>query len=199
MSGRGTPAKSKPGRYNDQALLDAWNATGAYPAIHNAIFDAAVNWLPAPEVAGPLLDLGCSIGMLGRRLEDVLGYTSHWTDGDTEALGRGIAAGSIDPARALGIQLRPDTAGEWTEFVTSHGIRTLVARRCLCVYSDGSSPAYLTELFADVGIERILLEGQRRDRRAVHPNGSADQQVLALSTRYTIRHGLADVRYLTLT
>lgn len=198
MTGRGETGRSKPGRYNDQAYVEAWQSGRRYPTIHNAIFDAAAELLPAPAKAGRVLDLGCSTGLLGRRLCDHLGYDVAWTDGDEDALQRGLEAGVIESDHYLRCVLTPESIEAFQGFLVDQGVRTVVARRVLCVYSDRTSPDMLRELFAAAGVERILLEGQRRDRRAVHPFGSADQQVAGMAPTFALRASRSiDVRFLS--
>lgn len=195
MSKKKNPDPFKTTRYNSHAYVQAWQQDRAYPKIHVPITEAAVQYLRPED--GPLLDLGCSTGLLGRHLAD-LGYDVYWADRDDEAIGRGVQFGIIDPDRLrLGV-LNPESWDGFVDWVRDRGIRTLVARRVLCVLSQRVPVPMMRDGFVRAGFQRILLEGQRRDVRSTHPFGSADLQVAGMEPDFVMRgHHHIDVRFLT--
>lgn len=180
-------------RYNDQQYLEQWRASRAFPRIHDAIFDACVQWMPDL----PFVDLCGSTGLLGRRIHDVLGLKGCGIDADTDAITRGLQAGVYGDDLPIRHQLiTPDTLPDMSMWLRDHNVQTVVARRCFCVISEKCPLPLVQDLFLDLGVTTIILEGQKRDGRAVHPVGSADQQAEAFD-RFTVRFSARDVRVLT--
>lgn len=179
-----------------QSNLDDWKARHVYPKIHDAIFAAYLNHCVGDR--GCTLDLGCSTGLLGRRIADT-GASVVWADGDGNAAQRGTEAGVIDAAygRLWCRKLDPDSWPDFVNWLRGFDVRTVVARRVLCVLSDVVPADVIRQGFADAGVRTILLEGQKVDKRSVQRNARAGDQVAYLSPDFgLIRNCGGDVRLL---
>jgi predicted TPR repeat methyltransferase len=182
---------SRTAAFARQENIDAWSARREYPRIHDAMFGAFVS--RAFPVDGAVLDIGCSTGLLGRRIADT-GTTVVWADGDADATSRGQAAGIIG-SLWLG-RMNPDTWPDLCQFIRDEGVTLVVARRILCVLSDAVPTDQIADGFADAGVTAVLLEGQKVDGRSVQPNARADEQADYLADRFPRRADCGgDVRY----
>jgi len=182
-------------RYHSQEYLDEWRTTGRYPKIHQVMFETCLHMLDRPDETGRVLDLFSSTGLLGARLKRI-GYSVAWSDGDRDALDRGIAAGAIDPEHLFPGRLTMQNWAVFLDWLALEGVRTIVARRCLDVLFDVVPPETAQAGFLEAGIETVILEGLVVSSRMKHPYGSADSQRLALAPGYRCWGGARDVRYL---
>ena len=183
-------------RYHSQEYLDIWTATGRYPTIHATMWETCLHMLDrSAENDGRILDLFSSTGLLGAHLR-AYGYKVAWSDGDSNALDRGIIAGAIDPEHLFRGRLTMQNWEQFLEWLGQEDIRTIVARRCLDVLFDVIPPDTAQAGFLEVGVDAIVLEGLVVSSRMKHPYGSADSQVAALAPGYRCWGGARDCRYL---
>ena len=180
-------------RYDDLEYVTDWVEHGRFPKIHDTIFNAAVEHLPDD----PLLDLCASTGLLGRRLHDVLNLPACSQDGDDRAVAMGTEHGVYaDDVPVKLLKLTPDSMPELADWMQAHEVATVVARRCLCVLSEAVPFEQTRDLFGDLGIKAVLLEGQTQTSRATHPFGHADRQVEALAPVFKLKWSSKHVRFL---
>lgn len=182
-------------RYNDPKHIEQFKKAGEFPAIHDDIIYLIKETKPEE---GGVLDLGSSIGMLAKQLTDhfpfVIGIegnrNEHKTAQELETdklIFKNYYLNSIEDLEKTG------------QLIIDHGIKTVVARRVFPeIYDKGGAELiqHIGYMFQKAGIERIYLEGRKKDSRSKHPLKSADDEVTYLSEHYVVTAVYNDCRCL---
>lgn len=160
-------------RFDAQELVDAWKATGAYPRIHDDIFNVAVSELRGVRV----LDLCCSTGLLTHRVACALKVNVLGIDGNKAALERGEAAGLL--REPVHLQIGRSTITQLLELISARGITAVLARRCMpeLFGSDLDLGREFAGGLRDAGVDELVLEGRVATSAAVNPLASIDDEV----------------------
>lgn len=181
-------------RFNSIEHLQAWQRTGRFPAIHDAIA-AAVNSFGCSL---GYLDLCCSFGLLGQRLIRENGCDVVGVDIDADAIAAGQAAGI--KAKLIHMPVKPDTLKDLVQICQSNTLGGIVARRALpeLFGHDLAFGETFTNAMADAGIKEIFIEGRVATRNATNPLSSIDKEVALLGSRYKQVRRVGAVSYLVL-
>ena len=165
-------------RFNSPEHLETWKRTKRYPAIHDAMFDAAGSLLRGTRV----LDLGCSYGLLGSRIAKLLGY-------DT-AIGVEADKSVISAAEQAGVSLvfhnirvAADTMSQLEAIILAHGINVIIARRIMPeLFGDNLQlGADFAGMCAYCGVKEMLIEGRVLSGRSTNALASIDAEVAMLT------------------
>lgn len=140
--------------------LETWKATGAFPKIHDQIFNFCVAALHALPAGRNVLDVGCNHGLLTARLRQywpVIG-----ADMNKAAVERGRGAGIPD---LFHVSSNDDTM----RLIRSKRVNTLVCRRvlseiCLSMEDD---PKALARWLHSSPVRTIVLQGRVPVKRPV--------------------------------
>lgn len=184
VSGRRRQAGDEPVRFDAPEYVHDWQATGRYPAVHDRITAAVREEVDPSE--GVLLDLCSSTGLLGRRLHEH-GYSVVAVQEPGPAVTLGRDAGVYDAVPLLETRIQPDTLPDLADWIHTHQVSTVVARRCFPELWDMFSDAFhhLADTFADSGVQRIILEGRAVSVRSKHPLATAQREATALAPSWT--------------
>ncbi|SKT22812.1 class I SAM-dependent methyltransferase [Mycobacteroides abscessus] len=178
-------------RFNSTEYLDAWKATGKYPAIHDGIvrlFMAGVQ-----QDVGRVLDLGSSTGLLTHRLRHY-GYDVVGVESSRAAVTAGREAGTYKRDHDLPgsepevyrHQLLPGELHDFGVWLLEHQIKAVVARRVLPELDDyGVTPAMMSDVLVHAGIEHLFLEGRAPRKHATHRLPTLAQEIDALGDAWT--------------
>lgn len=178
-------------RFNSTEYLDAWKATGKYPAIHDGILRLITG--AVDQDVGPMLDLGSSTGLLTRRLWGK-GYDVAGVEFSRAAVTAGREAGTYlaDSADAPAgpevyrHQLLPGELHDFGVWLLEHQIKVVIARRVLPELDDyGVTPAMLSEVLIHVGVEHLFVEGRAPRAHATHRLSNLTQEIDALGECWT--------------
>ncbi|RIR62872.1 hypothetical protein D2E33_04110 [Mycobacteroides abscessus] len=178
-------------RFNSAEYLDAWKATGKYPAIHDGIFRLITSGV-TPDV-GVVMDLGSSTGLLTRRLWES-GYKVFGVESSRAAVAAGREAATYtrgelpaDGPEVYRHQLLPvDIRGDFAISMDMHGVKAVVARRVLPELDDyGVTPAILSSVLVDGGVEHLFVEGRAPRKHATHRLPTLEQEIDALGDAWT--------------
>jgi hypothetical protein len=169
-------------RFDSDEYLADFLRRGRFPAIHDALFGLVVDRLRGSRV----LDLCCSTGLFGERLrrhgvvEFVMGV-----DGDTSAIHRGQQAGVR--IRTEFLRVGHGTLPFLAHIIRSNGITAVVARRCLpeLLGDDPSLDGPFADTLADAGVAELFLEGRVVSPRSTNRLKSLDEEIAAVSGRFT--------------
>lgn len=181
-------------RFDAPEYLTEWRATGRYPAIHDAIFNAVAATL---EPGTPVLDLGACTGLLTARLQQA-GYQVTAAEGNAESYRAGREAGTWGEAPVWTQYVTPATLDGFASLLQERGIQAIVARRVFPEVHDGMAgdfPAFAAVL-ADSAVHTIILEGRKPSRRTTHPLGAAVLETRALGPGWRVCESAGDVRVL---
>lgn len=185
------------GRYDAPELVAAWQRDGTYPAIHTAIYGWVREVLDPRH--GTLLDLCSSTGLLARRLATA-GYRTCAVTMPGPALDLGRDAGVYRHTPVLGLKIEPSTLPDLDRWVCDHQVRAIVARRALPELWDALGSArdvqIMAEMWADAGVQHILLEGRANAGRSTHPLRSVTGEAWALGPRWRVVEGRGALAYL---
>jgi len=167
-------------RFNSPDLLYAWQRTGQWPRIHNAIADCVIGEAPA----GPLLDLCCSFGLLGERLRRQLGIPVVGVERDEAAVKLGQDAGV-----QMTVEIMPvnrDTLADLAQFVSGARVKTLVARRALpeLFGHDLELGRDFAVAMRDAGVDEVFLEGRRPTPKATNKLASIHDEVALMGAAF---------------
>lgn len=175
-------------RFNSTEYLDAWKATGKYPAIHDGIFRLIKQGVE-PEV-GRVVDLGSSTGLLTRRLWGH-GYDVCGVETSRAAVAAGREAATYGSGKLIGPevyrhQLIPGQFHDFALWLIEHEVRVVVARRVLPELDDyGVTPAMLSGVLIHAGVEHLFVEGRAPRAHATHRLPTLIHEIEALGERWT--------------
>lgn len=178
-------------RFNDPRYLEDWQATGRFPAIHDAI--AAAILRHDEGKAG--VDLCCSTGLLAERLR-VNGFTVVGVDRDATALERSRAAGI--QAELLRLHLDSDGLAKMLQYVKEKGLTSLYARRCLPELFGDNLPLgkWFFKEAAAAGITRVFLQGRNPTANAKNRLSSISAEIALASSSFDLTWSAGQVAYL---
>lgn len=176
-------------RYDATEYLEAWQETGKFPRIHDAMASA----FAAFATRDRLLDLCCCHGLLGARLsvqppglECVVGV-----DADLAAIERGRAAGV--PIELHHMRITLETLKDLASLIDARKIDVLVARRAMPELwgQDTHEGIEFSRTMAAAGIREIFLEGRVKSARATNALASIDDEIGLFAHEYAVakRHG----------
>lgn len=182
-------------RYDDQFHLDEWRTARRFPSIHDAIFRMILE-----EATGDgFLDLCCSIGLLGQRIQEKLQpRTVVAIERDTSAIERSRAAGVTRPL--LELTVTPETIGRVGEWIAEHRISTLVARRCLSEIfeADQTWGDLFVGTVAEAGIREFFIQGRQVVPKPSHPVPDVHAEIRCLGRKVETRQLKGECAYLIL-
>jgi hypothetical protein len=167
--------------YDSPEYINTFVRTGAYPTIHNKIFELIVDCAKETN----FLDLCSSTGLLGHRLvatgvaEKVVGVDS---DRRAQCLARD--SGITIPMVEMRIGL--DTLPELSRLIREHKITGVIARRCLPELL-GDRPeldAPFVATLADAGIRQLFLEGRVVSARSTNRLAGIEDEIKVVAGRY---------------
>ena len=180
-------------RYNSVERLEKWCMEGMYPSIHDRIFEMIDGRIKGQTV----LDLCCSTGLLGQRIQDELNKTVFGVDADKKAFENAASYG-VDVNRT---QMRIDASNfdPLIKFIADRGIDVLVARRCLSevFYSHiDQGPVFAKRLLDETKVREIFIQGRREQPNATHPIPSCDAEVSLFKDFWTEAYTGFEMAYL---
>lgn len=164
-------------RFNSIERLQAWEASGAFPAIHNDIF----GMVQAYARGDRMLDICCSYGLLGQRLLTAGAEAVCGIEMDTTVVEAAREAGIAVPI--LNIKITRDTLPEVLAFLAEHKPTVLVARRCISeIFATDLEwgPAF-SRTIRTAGIAEVVLEGRAIVARPTHPIPTVVEEVACLA------------------
>ena len=166
---------------------------GEYPSIHDRIFEMIEGRIKGATV----LDLCCSTGLLGQRIQDELNKTVFGVDADKKAF-ESAASYGVDVNR---IQMKIDAANmtPLISFIADRGINVLVARRCLSeVFFNhvDKGPIFAERLLNETKVREIFIQGRREQPNATHPIPSCDAEVALFKDFWTEAYTGFEMAYL---
>lgn len=183
-------------RYNDPKHTSLYNKGNVYPAIHDDIMKLIVD-TGAAEDPKPTLDLGSSIGLLSKRLSEIMplvvGVEGSVKDFQT------ARQYSNENLIFYRYYLDSKTIEMVKDNIARYGIKYIVARRIFPEIFERTDADFLKELsgvFYGMGIERIYLEGRKKDKRAVNALSDADKEVMPFSEDFVVSAVYNDCRML---
>ncbi len=182
-------------RFDSPELLAAWQESGRWPAIHDAMAAMALEYLTGQV----LLDLGCAYGLLGARIVAETGLRS--------AIGVDANKATIAAARAASVpvtlyQLRvvdQTSLDDLEGIIRRHRVDVIIARR---IFPEmfGHNPD-LGRAFVDMihgaGVRELLVQGRVDTADAVNPLRSIEREVYMLNQRFDCAALRPPVAYLT--
>lgn len=164
-------------RYDAIEHLEAWQANGRFPKIHDAITDMAMASLRGRRI----LDLGCSYGLLGTRLrQNGLADVVVGVDASLDVLSDALRAGI--PIMARPLRVTRESLPQLLAWVREHKLDAIVARRILpeLFGNDLETGRLFGHLVARAGIKEMIIEGRVISPNAKNPLQSIDQEVKML-------------------
>lgn len=173
-------------RFNSTEYLDAWKATGKYPAIHDGIFRLITHGVN--QDVGAVLDLGSSTGLLARHLWEN-GYDLYGVEASRAAVTAGRDAGTYmaedgnpsDGPEVYRHQLLPGELHDLGVWLLEHEIKVVIARRVLPELDDyGVPPSMVSEVLVNAGVEHLFVEGRAPRARATHRLPTLTHEIEAL-------------------
>lgn len=185
------------GRFDAPEYVDAWQASGVFPTIHDRIVSVTRSEIGPRE--GTVLDLCSSTGLIGRRLAEA-GYRVVACQEPGPALQLGRERGVYDGIPVLDVRITPGTLGRLLAWCEDHQVRTVIARRCFPELWDALGPddfPVLVRELTEAGVERIVLEGRVASGRSVHPLASAAAEVAAFAGHWSSAGSLGQIAVLT--
>ncbi len=178
-------------RFDDDGYLKAFKESGAYPAIHDDIFNLINNCCTGRKA----LDLCCSTGLLGHRLafNAANPLPAMGVDADKDAIQRGIAAGVKIYMQCL--RLQNYNLSFFGQVLAGDGTEVLIARRCLpelLGWRTSQAPtdaqremlAAFPRVLRDAGVKEIFLEGRRYSVGSVSTLPNVAAEVAAMAPYY---------------
>jgi hypothetical protein len=171
-------------RFDCPEYVEAWQASGSFPAIHDGIFSLLSNILP--DLDGSVLDLGSSTGLLSRRMADA-GYTVYAIEGSVATSNVGRNAGIYSGIEVLRARLKPRDMGSFAEWLSKRDIKVVMARRVFPELDDyGCHPSFLAQVFAEAGVEHIFVEGRLPRPNATHRLQTLHDEIAALGPLWEV-------------
>ena len=169
-------------RFNSPDLLYAWQRTGQWPRIHNAIADCIIGEVPS----GPILDLCCSFGLLGERLQRQLHIPAIGVERDEAAVKLGQDAGVQMPVEIM--EVNRDTLADLAQVVRGARVTTLVARRALpeLFGHDLELGRDFAVAMRDAGVEEVFLEGRRPTPKPTNQLASIHDEVALMGAAFRL-------------
>ena len=187
---------SKSFRYDADEYLEAYRTKGQFPLIHEPIAKVMREVYDGESV---VMDLGASIGVLAARLIEQLGAPLVVAIEPRHSATKSVLMPKIC---WVGIPVNRQTFAAVDLLVKKWGVKYVVARRVFPEIEERGGDGTVRELanvLADAGVEKIVLEGRFRTKRATSSLPNADAEVSALSDRFSLdkRANWREVRYLT--
>lgn len=174
-------------RFADQHYITAFNDTGEYPHIHDAIAATVRVWSDGRNA----LDLGACTGLLAHRCTawcpEVVAL-----EPNPDYMHRGMSHPRVT---WINQGIRLDSLPALAQIIVNHDIELVIARRVFPEIGPVVTAA-ASLVMAAAGVNRIILEGRRPSSRATDPMPSADHEVRALSPAFTMTHRNGHVRVL---
>jgi hypothetical protein len=173
-------------RYNSKEYVDAYLEHGAFPAIHDDIFEAAKLIPNAGTLAA--LDLGACTGLLTIRMRQVFSGVKG-IEASPENVSRAAREAEVKLMKITPATLK-DFQGELA------GIGVIIARRVFPELYDSNVAFELPELFFRNGIEYVLLEGRMPVRNPSNALWNADIEANIFAPLYGVVERHKNVRLL---
>lgn len=171
-------------RFDSPEHLVAWQNTGRFPWIHDAMYAFV-----AEHVEGSVfLDLCCSTGLMGERIRRrVRGARVVGVESDRRAIAAARSAGITFPI--LELRLGCDTLARFREFVAEHGVQVVLARRCIPELCGGKTDGFgpqLVAALAGAGVKEVVLQGRVDSTRAVNQYRNVEAEIRLFAAAYKL-------------
>lgn len=186
--------KTTSRRFDSPEWIQEWQATGRFPHIHDAIFNAfATNVEPGARV----LDIGASTGISTARLQH-LGYVATVAEANPESIATGEKYGTWGDAHLWRNYITPETVTDFYKLLHDRNIEAILARRVISEVYDGmkGDPRAFAEAVRRSNVSIIVLEGRKISKNTVHPCGTADLEAAVFGPGWRITERVGDVRVL---
>jgi hypothetical protein len=180
-------------RFNSPEHLETWKLRGRYPAIHDAIGDAAATYMRGSR----LLDLGCSYGLLGARIAKEAGQAAPiGIEADPKVIEASRAAGV--PIGLIHWRVVESSLSELGKIVAGDGINVIIARRILpeLFGNDLEFGKRFAATMAAAGVKEMFVEGRVVSARSTNALASIDHEVAMLSGSFHEVRRIKAVSYL---
>lgn len=170
-------------RFNSPELLEAWQATGEWPAIHNAMSEMAITYVTGRR----LLDLGCSYGLLGARItaENAM-EPGIGVDASSDAIAAGKAARVPLDLKFMRVLPRRSDWLDLMAIIRDNGVDVVIARRVfpeLFGEHVDEMSAFGEEL-RRAGIKELLVQGRVETAQATNRLHSVVQEYRELANSF---------------
>jgi len=179
-------------RFDDDSYIEAFYQRGEYPKIHNDIFHISHNL--RDEI---VLDLGSCTGLLSKRLSTrnkaVVGIEANANSFAKSVLGDNIIY--------YNLKVNDATLPRVKEILILHGVQTVYARRVFPELYDTGGLALVKKvcaLFAEVGIQHIVIEGRQKTPNATNLLSNVDAECAIFSEHYRVIKTYKNCRILKL-
>lgn len=192
--------------FDNEDYLIAWKEKGAFPKIHQDIF----NLFSFTYECTSVLDMCSCTGLLGTHIMESHGLPCVGLEGDDRWLDR--AKKYEIPLPTLEIWLSPDTLPEIINFIKDNKVNGIVARRCLAelfAYDENFKlmkkpnmewAGELTRAFSDAGVKEIWIEGGRPMKNPEsHPVPNTNEGIKCFAPAYKMVERFREVAYLVAT
>lgn len=181
-------------RFDSPELVEHWQATGHFPVIHDAIFQAVKeNLKPGTRV----LDLGACTGLLSRRMADA-GYTVTAVEPDLSAWRQGDRAGTFTDIPVHTAPINTMGLFGFEAMLGERRIEAIVARRVFPEIHSAMRGDWheFMESLNSSAVETIILEGRKHSTRTVHPLGHVAKEIAALGEAWELTQWQGEVAVL---
>jgi hypothetical protein len=177
-------------RFNSVEHLEHWKKTGQFPAIHNDIFFAVMNWGNSDKY----LDLCCSFGLLGERVRKKMpGVDVYGVDADATAIQQAQDAGITMSITHM--KITAETLPELVDFIREQGISGILARRAFpeLFGDDLALGRHFGRQLRSVGVHEVFLEGRAPTKNAVNALSNLEQEKGLLNGSFAMLQGYNNV------
>lgn len=185
-------------RFNDPGHLEAWKNEGRFPKIHDDIFALFSTTFEAESV----LDLCCSIGLIGQHIHEAYGIPVCRVDGDEKALALSESYGVALPT--LHTKVEPATLPAIVTFIRAAQVTGITARRCIAeLFGHEASDVVEYEwgdafsaAVQEAGVTEMWIEGHARTSVATHSIPTTEGEIAVLGDRWVVDERLREAAYL---
>lgn len=186
--------KATSRRFDSPEWITEWKATGRFPHIHDAIYNA---FAATVDPGTPVLDIGASTGIMTARLQHG-GYTVTAAEANPASLATGRELGTWGDATLWEHFITPATVTDFFKLLQDRRIGAIMARRVISEVYDGmgGEPGAFAEAVRRSSVHTIVLEGRKISRNTVHPCGTADLEVAVFGPGWRVTERVGDVRVL---
>jgi|TARA_R110000824_G_scaffold6506_5_gene30068 SAM-dependent methyltransferase len=180
-------------RFNSIERLEEWCVNGNYPSIHDRIFKMVEDNIRG----GNVLDICCSTGLLGQRIQDELKKTVVGVDADRKSLQNARSYG-VD-VNLVEMKIDATNFSPLISVLIKNDIEVIVARRCLSeiFFNHIDQGAVFAErLLKETNVREIFIQGRREQPNATHPIPSCSAEVALLGDLWVVEYGGFEMAYL---
>jgi hypothetical protein len=170
-------------RFDAEEYLETWQTSGKFPKIHDAIMSAIIEH----AVPGPICDVGSSTGLLSQQIKKRLKVPVLSVEGHEPSILKGRSYNAYDDQSILEkLWITNKTLNTFIDLLNKHGVRTLVARRCLYEIGKKTALHTLFQRVANTSVEVFIIQGGALSRNIVHPWLDVDVVVDTVTTKWRL-------------